>query len=170
MAIVQFRVDDELKSEASTIYEKIGLDLSSALRMFMKRSVAMNGIPFSMVLEKEEYDSKKAIDAMKRLNNSAKLSDMSLDEINDEIYKYRSEKRIINNIIDTNVIVSSMLNGTSIPSIIVSKTLDCPIIPLLNNEILKDYTEVLSRNKFGLDKIAINDLITVMITIFKFCF
>lgn len=93
MAIVQFRVDDELKSEASTIYEKIGLDLSSALRMFMKRSVAMNGIPFSMVLEKEEYDSKKAIDAMKRLNNSAKLSDMSLDEINDEIYKYRGEKK-----------------------------------------------------------------------------
>lgn len=93
MAIVQFRVDDELKSEASTIYEKLGLDLSSALRMFMKRSVAMNGIPFSMVLEKEEYDSKKAIDAMKRLNNSAKLSDMSLDEINDEIYKYRSEKK-----------------------------------------------------------------------------
>ena len=93
MAIVQFRVDDELKSEASTIYEKLGLDLSSALRMFMKRSVAMNGIPFSMVLEKEEYDSKKVIDAMKRLNNSAKLSNMSLDEINDEIYKYRSEKK-----------------------------------------------------------------------------
>ena len=63
-------------------------------------------------------------------------------------------------IIDTNVIVSSMLNGTSIPGIIVSKTLDGPIIPLLNNEILKEYTEVLSRNKFGLEKIAIGDLIT----------
>lgn len=63
-------------------------------------------------------------------------------------------------VIDTNVIVSSMLNGTSIPGIIASKTLDGPIIPLLNNEILKEYTEVLSRNKFGLDKIAIGDLIT----------
>lgn len=65
-------------------------------------------------------------------------------------------------VIDTNVIVSSMLNGTSIPGIIVSKTLDGPIIPLLNNEILKEYTEVLSRNKFGLDKIAIGDLITYL--------
>ena len=63
-------------------------------------------------------------------------------------------------VIDTNVIVSSMLNGTSIPGIIVSKTLDGPIIPLLNNEILKEYTKVLSRNKFGLEKIAIGDLIT----------
>ena len=61
MAIVQFRVDDELKSEASTIYERLGLDLSSALRMFMKRSVTMNGIPFSMILENEEYDAKKLL-------------------------------------------------------------------------------------------------------------
>lgn len=63
-------------------------------------------------------------------------------------------------VIDTNVIVSSMLNGTSIPGIIVSKALDGPIIPLLNDEILKEYTEVLNRNKFGLDKIAINELMS----------
>ena len=96
MAIVQFRVDDELKLEASSIYEKLGLDLSSALRMFMKRSVTMNGIPFSMVLDDEEYDPNKAIAAMKKLNDSAKSSktnNMSLDEINEEIYKYRNEKK-----------------------------------------------------------------------------
>ena len=62
-------------------------------------------------------------------------------------------------VIDTNVIVSSMLKGTSIPGIIVSKALDGPIIPLLNDEILEEYREVLSRNKFGLDESAVNDLI-----------
>ena len=62
-------------------------------------------------------------------------------------------------VIDTNVIVSSMLKGTSIPGIIVSKALDGPIIPLLNDEILEEYREVLSRNKFGLDENAVNDLI-----------
>ena len=62
-------------------------------------------------------------------------------------------------VIDTNVIVSSMLKGTSIPGIIVSKALDGPIIPLLNDEILKEYREVLSRKKFGLDLTAVNDLI-----------
>ena len=55
-------------------------------------------------------------------------------------------------VIDTNVIVSSMLKGTSIPGIIVSKALDGPIIPLLNDEILEEYREVLSRNKSGLMK------------------
>ena len=62
-------------------------------------------------------------------------------------------------VIDTNVIVSSMLKGTSIPGIIVSKALDGPIIPLLNDEILEEYREVLSRNKFGLDETAVNELI-----------
>ena len=62
-------------------------------------------------------------------------------------------------VIDTNVIVSSMLKGTSIPGVIVSKALDGPIIPLLNNEILEEYKEVLSRNKFGLDESAVTDFI-----------
>ena len=96
MAIVQFRVDDNLKLQASSVYEKLGIDLSSALRMFMKRSVMVNGIPFSMVLEEDTYDSKKAIAAMNRLNASAKESgtaDMTLDEINEEIYAYRKERK-----------------------------------------------------------------------------
>ena len=96
MAIVQFRVDDDLKLQASSVYEKLGIDLSSALRMFMKRSVMVNGIPFSMILEEDTYDSKKAIAAMNRLNASAKESgtaDMTLDEINAEISAYRKERR-----------------------------------------------------------------------------
>ena len=96
MAIVQFRVDDNLKLQASSVYEKLGIDLTSALRMFMKRTVLVNGIPFSMVLEEDTYDSKKAIAAMNRLNASAKESgtaDMTLDEINAEISAYRKERR-----------------------------------------------------------------------------
>ena len=62
-------------------------------------------------------------------------------------------------VIDTNVIVSSMLKGTSIPGIIVSKALEGPIIPLLNDEIIEEYKEVLSRNHFGLSKEAVDELI-----------
>ena len=39
-------------------------------------------------------------------------------------------------VIDTNVLVSSMLKGTSIPGIIVDKAINGPIVPLLNNGIL----------------------------------
>ena len=51
-SVMQFRVDDDLKAQASAVYEELGIDLPTALRMFMKRTVAVNGIPFSMTLPK----------------------------------------------------------------------------------------------------------------------
>ena len=54
--LVQIRVDEKLKDDAAAVYENPGLDLSTAVRIFFKRSVAENGI-----------------------------SDMSLEEINTEI-------------------------------------------------------------------------------------
>ncbi|MBR7085868.1 MAG: type II toxin-antitoxin system RelB/DinJ family antitoxin [Oscillospiraceae bacterium] len=92
-SIVQFRIDDELKTQATEIYEELGLDLSTALRIFLKRSVAVRGIPFSMILNDEPKPD--ALSAMAKLQNSAEkngTADLSLDEINAEIAEYRQEK------------------------------------------------------------------------------
>ena len=96
MAIVQLRIDDELKLQAVTVYEKLGIDLSSAIRMFLKRSVMVNGIPFSMILDEKANDPETATKAMKNMNESAKksgASNMTLEEINAEISAYRKERR-----------------------------------------------------------------------------
>lgn len=95
-SMIQFRIDDELKAEATALYEKLGIDLSTAMRMFLKRSVSVNGIPFSMVLPQENYSADKALGFMKELNTSAEkngAAGMSLDEINEEISSYRKERR-----------------------------------------------------------------------------
>lgn len=95
MAVIQLRVDDDLKIQATSLYEKLGLDLSSAIRMFLKRSVSVNGIPFNMILNDKPYDAEKALQAMRNMNESAKrhgISEMTLDEINEEIAKYRMER------------------------------------------------------------------------------
>ena len=55
-------------------------------------------------------------------------------------------------VIDTNVIVSSFLKEGSIPDQVVTLALNGPIIPLVNDEIIFEYTEVLTRNKFGLSE------------------
>lgn len=66
-------------------------------------------------------------------------------------------------VIDTNVIVSSFLKEGSIPDQIVSLALNGPIIPLVNDEIISEYTDVLNRNKFSLSesevKVFINEFI-----------
>ena len=95
-SIVQFRIEDDLKNDATALYEKLGIDLSTAMRMFLKRSVYVNGIPFSMVLPKEEYSASKALAFMSELNKSASengTEEMSLDDINSEISSYRKERR-----------------------------------------------------------------------------
>ena len=94
-SIVQFRVDDDLKNEATKIYEELGIDLSTAMRMFLKRSVIVNGIPFSMVVPKDEYNASEALSLMKlnagAVNNG--VSEMTLEEINSEIEACRKERK-----------------------------------------------------------------------------
>jgi len=93
-SVVQVRVDDLLKKEVTKVYEKLGLDLSSAIRMFFTRSVQVGGIPFSVSNEKT-YDYESAVsNILQARNDSVKngTSNISLEEINAEIEKYRSEK------------------------------------------------------------------------------
>ena len=97
-SLLQIRIDDELKVEAAQIFEQLGIDIPTAVRIFLKRSVAENGIPFSMTLPKTEYRADKALRAMKEIGESAKkneLSDMSLEEINEEIkaVRYKNEPK-----------------------------------------------------------------------------
>ena len=47
-SIVQFRIDDELKNQASEVFNELGMDMSTALRIFLKKTVAERGIPFSL--------------------------------------------------------------------------------------------------------------------------
>ena len=51
--LVQARIDKELKQEVSDIYESLGMDLPTAIRMFFVRSRIVRGIPFDTTLPKE---------------------------------------------------------------------------------------------------------------------
>ena len=52
-------------------------------------------------------------------------------------------------VIDTNVVVSSLLKRDSIPAKILDLVISGIIVPLFNEEILSEYAEVLSRKEFG---------------------
>lgn len=48
-SVIQVRVDDELRQEATEIFDDLGIDMSTAVRMFLKRTVKERGLPFSMI-------------------------------------------------------------------------------------------------------------------------
>ena len=95
-SLIQVRVEDSLKDEAAQVFEKLGIDTSTAVRMFLKRSIMENGIPFKMTLPKEPYRAEKGYRAMVELNEESEkngLADMSLEEINAEIESSRLERK-----------------------------------------------------------------------------
>lgn len=94
-ALVQVRVDDNLKSQATDVYSALGMDLSTAVRIFLKRSVIENGIPFSMTLPKNKSGSQNAAAALDLLGKAAVdngTANMTLEEINAEIDAVRSRQ------------------------------------------------------------------------------
>ena len=65
-------------------------------------------------------------------------------------------------VIDTNVIVSSMLKNQSTPGQIIRLVTQNTIIPLLNEEILQEYIEVITRNRFHFSKTLIENTINLI--------
>lgn len=63
-------------------------------------------------------------------------------------------------VIDTNVLVSSMLKNSTPPNRIVWESVRGDIIPIVNKEILHEYEEVLRRKKFGFSEKIVRAMIT----------
>lgn len=98
-SLLQVRVEDSLKDQAAQVFENLGIDTSTAVRMFLKRVVMENGIPFRMTLPKEPYNAERGFRAMVEISEGSEkngVSNMSLDEINAEIQASRQERGSVN--------------------------------------------------------------------------
>ncbi|MEX1447623.1 type II toxin-antitoxin system RelB/DinJ family antitoxin [Enterococcus sp. C76] len=54
MSRLNIRIDDELKEQAKEVYEEIGMDLSTAVIVFLKQSVRERKLPFQPGIEPRE--------------------------------------------------------------------------------------------------------------------
>lgn len=92
MGVLQVRVDDELKNQAAELLEKEGLDLSTAVRMFLKKVILEEGFPFNKGIDEATLKSLIAIRILQKHSEEIGNSDMTLDEINEEIRLAREER------------------------------------------------------------------------------
>jgi DNA-damage-inducible protein J len=63
------RVDDNLKESADTLFTSLGLDTSTAIRMFLVASMEAGGIPFA-VAHRPDRDS-AVLEAIERRKSGA---------------------------------------------------------------------------------------------------
>ncbi|MEE1010142.1 MAG: type II toxin-antitoxin system RelB/DinJ family antitoxin [Agathobacter sp.] len=45
---IQLRVDDDLKNKSDELFKDLGTDTTTAIRMFLKQAIAVNGFPFEI--------------------------------------------------------------------------------------------------------------------------
>lgn len=51
MTMVSFRTDEELKEQATRVYEALGMNLTTALNMFLRQTVIQQKYPCSLELD-----------------------------------------------------------------------------------------------------------------------
>ena len=61
MATIQIRVDDNIKTAADSLFTSLGLDTSTAVRMFLSAALANDGIPFAVKHREPNADLLEAI-------------------------------------------------------------------------------------------------------------
>ena len=89
--LVQIRVDEAVKAEATKIFESLGLDLPTAIRMFLARSIYERGLPFEVKMPRQIAISRE--EGWVARKQVADVPEMSLDEINAEIAAVRAERK-----------------------------------------------------------------------------
>lgn len=94
MELIQVRVDPEMKAEAIALFEALGMDLSTAIRSFLKKAIAEGGMPFDMKLDESTRKAMAAVRSMRETSEANGNSEMTREEINEEIAKSRREKRL----------------------------------------------------------------------------
>lgn len=72
---LNIRVDEELKRKAEALFNELGLNMSTAMNMFLRYSVRYGGIPFELRIEKPNSQTLSAMDDVNNNRNMSKTFD-----------------------------------------------------------------------------------------------
>ena len=71
MTRISIRMDEDLRREADVILDELGLNLSSAVNIFVKQLVRQGGFPFTPTLETRKATESKRRERLDSLLNFA---------------------------------------------------------------------------------------------------
>ncbi len=65
--VIQTRIDSDTKNRAEQIFNKLGISLNDAIRMFLSQSILSRGLPFQPILP--EMPSLETIQTINEVEN-----------------------------------------------------------------------------------------------------
>lgn len=89
MATITIRVDDKTKQQAEELFNNLGLNLTSAINIYLKKAIAEQGVPFEVKKTNYNQETIQAMLESERLAhdpNTKKYNSFSeiLEEIDQE--------------------------------------------------------------------------------------
>jgi len=81
---LNIRIDEDLKRQADAIFSELGLNMSTAINMFLRYSVRYGGIPFELRIEKPNAETLAAIDDVNNNRNMSKTF-TSVDDLMEDL-------------------------------------------------------------------------------------
>lgn len=77
--VLQTRVDTETKLEAESLFDSLGLDITTAIRLFLRQSINQQRIPFDIVPPKYNFSEETlaAIDEARRISKDSSVKSYS---------------------------------------------------------------------------------------------
>ena len=77
--VLQTRVDTKTKQEAENLFESLGLDIPTAIRLFLRQSINQQRIPFDIVPPQYNFTEETlvAIDEARRISKDPTVKSYS---------------------------------------------------------------------------------------------
>ena len=84
---INVRVDTELKKSAENLFDDLGLNMTTAITMFLKSAVSNDGIPFEVKRKTPNKETKLALAEYEEMKNHPEKYKRygSFDEVLDEV-------------------------------------------------------------------------------------
>ena len=84
---ISIEIEDRLKQQAEELFASLGMDLSTAINLFLEKCVEVGGIPFMITTEIPNEETIAAIEEAKHLTPQNSKSYNSIDELLEDLKK-----------------------------------------------------------------------------------
>ena len=78
---MNIRMDADVKRQAEALFGEIGMNMTTAINIFLKQSIRENGIPFELKINQPNAETLEAINEGKKIIKEGKARFNTADEM-----------------------------------------------------------------------------------------
>ena len=81
MAQINFRIDDDLKIKADKIFNELGLNITTAITMFICQTIQQGCIPFEVTARTDPFYSEENMNFLRKSIKDAEMGKLTAHEL-----------------------------------------------------------------------------------------